>query len=306
MMDKETMIGNNLHFLRESNGYSQKELSGELGFSVSSISEHEYGKHLSKTEILLKYSQFYAISLDRLMGEDLSEGLVFDYYYQNNADFMDMIELILPTAKSETAMLNEDFKEGWRNLETVYDFWKTEIDCDDHLIEKSFKCFARSALYDSLAEGAVNAIKLYIFMDSLVLNEKMERFIKKNFPLRSGESVMKKNRRLLLCNDETLIEKRKQLAEKWGWSIPALFAIAKGSTKWNELADYYDAMMKVMGINAGGNSLIINRDVGLADMIHLWQKDNVYVKKMISFFVINGNLWATDDDKNELLKGVII
>lgn len=304
-MDRLELIGNNLRFLREANGYTPKELSAELGFSVSSISEYEYGKHL-KPETLLKYSQFYDISLDRLTGENLSNSLVLDYYYQNSTALMELIELFLPTAQSELAMKNADFKEGWRNLEIIIDFWKDERDCDNHLIENGFKCFARSAVYDSLAEGAINALKLYVFMDGLVLEETMDSFIKTELPFRANDSLMKKYRRLLLCNNEKVIAKRNELAKEWGWMIPVLLETAKKNDKWRELVDYYDAMLRIIGVNNGGSFVKLNRDVGMNDMLRLWQKENLYVKQLMSFCVTNCSITAADAEQVELLKGVII
>lgn len=68
-------LGKKVRRLRETAGLSQAELAEALGLSGSSkgfISEIESGKKLPRAELLLKLSDYFAVSADYLLRDDLS------------------------------------------------------------------------------------------------------------------------------------------------------------------------------------------------------------------------------------------
>ena len=67
------MIGENLKLLRKRKGVSQEELALELGLTRSSYSGYENGVAEPNIETLVKISDYYTISLDRIVREDFSK-----------------------------------------------------------------------------------------------------------------------------------------------------------------------------------------------------------------------------------------
>ena len=58
-----------LRDLREDRDLSQKELSQIIGMSQTGYSKYETGENDIPTEILIKLSRFYEVSIDYLLGE---------------------------------------------------------------------------------------------------------------------------------------------------------------------------------------------------------------------------------------------
>ncbi|MEX1003262.1 MAG: helix-turn-helix domain-containing protein [Crocinitomicaceae bacterium] len=67
------MIGENLKLLRKRKKLSQEEIANELGLTRSSYSGYENGVAEPNLGNLIKFSQFYHISLDKLIQRDLNK-----------------------------------------------------------------------------------------------------------------------------------------------------------------------------------------------------------------------------------------
>ena len=67
------MIGDNLKLLRKRKKLSQEEIANELGLTRSSYSGYENGVAEPNLSTLMKFSEFYNISLDKLIKRDLNK-----------------------------------------------------------------------------------------------------------------------------------------------------------------------------------------------------------------------------------------
>mgnify|MGYP002620878783 CR=1 FL=1 len=67
------MIGDNLKLLRKRKKLSQEEIANELGLTRSSYSGYENGVAEPSLTTLIKFSEFYNISLDKLIKRDLNK-----------------------------------------------------------------------------------------------------------------------------------------------------------------------------------------------------------------------------------------
>lgn len=70
---KSTLIGENLKLLRKRKKFSQEELANELGLTRSSYSGYENGVAEPNLENLIKFSEFFNISLDKLIKIELGK-----------------------------------------------------------------------------------------------------------------------------------------------------------------------------------------------------------------------------------------
>src|SRR5688500_12004021 len=67
------MIGENLKLLRKRKGVSQEEIAVDLGLTRSSYSGYENGVAEPNLETIIKISEYYNISLDKLIKRELSK-----------------------------------------------------------------------------------------------------------------------------------------------------------------------------------------------------------------------------------------
>ncbi|MEL6676763.1 MAG: LexA family transcriptional regulator [Bacteroidota bacterium] len=74
MSDKDNqIIGKNLKYLRKLRGHTQQELANQLGIRRSSIGAYEECRATPKYETLEKISDFFEVSIDLLVKEDVSQ-----------------------------------------------------------------------------------------------------------------------------------------------------------------------------------------------------------------------------------------
>lgn len=66
------MVGENLKLLRKRKGISQEEMASDMGLTRSTYSGYENGVAEPNIETLIKISEYYDISLDKLVKKDLS------------------------------------------------------------------------------------------------------------------------------------------------------------------------------------------------------------------------------------------
>lgn len=69
-----SIIARNLKFLREKNNYRQEDMAVLLGVSKSNMSKYENGLIEMNYKGLLNVSEFFGITVDQLLKEDLSKG----------------------------------------------------------------------------------------------------------------------------------------------------------------------------------------------------------------------------------------
>ena len=71
----KNILGNNIRFLRVSNGFTLEWTAEKLGLNgKSSIHGYEVGFASPKIDTLIKMSQLFEISIDTLIKKDLSKG----------------------------------------------------------------------------------------------------------------------------------------------------------------------------------------------------------------------------------------
>ncbi len=70
MDELATTISQNLSALRKSRHLTQQELAEQIGYSDKSISKWELGKAIPSVDILLKFAEFYGVTLNDLVATD--------------------------------------------------------------------------------------------------------------------------------------------------------------------------------------------------------------------------------------------
>ncbi len=72
-MEKQINIVGNISYLRKKNNLSQKELASILNKKTSIISSYEIGKATPPLDVLLKLADYFKVSLDSLIHEEIEE-----------------------------------------------------------------------------------------------------------------------------------------------------------------------------------------------------------------------------------------
>ena len=73
VLEGDRLIGERLSELRKDKGLKQKELAGELGISVHTISSYERNISTPDDEMKIKIANFFNVSVDYLLGTTQNE-----------------------------------------------------------------------------------------------------------------------------------------------------------------------------------------------------------------------------------------
>lgn len=71
-----SLINNNIKYLRKEKGWTQQDLADELGVKRPQIGSYEEGRADPRIQTLVKLSDLFNVSVDDLLGKDLSSPMV--------------------------------------------------------------------------------------------------------------------------------------------------------------------------------------------------------------------------------------
>ena len=105
------IVGERLRNLRESVKLSQVRMAAILGMKQSSINRYELGLSSPTLETLLKYADYFDVSLDYIFGRtDKPQGKLFQYQpkiSENNVEMKQFVEMCFDPASP----MNERLKQ---------------------------------------------------------------------------------------------------------------------------------------------------------------------------------------------------
>lgn len=110
------VVGQRLRFLRESVKLSQVKMAEHVGMKQSSINRYESGEASPTYEVLLKYADYFDVSLDYIFGRtDNPQGMLYKYHpriEQNNPELEKFVEMCF----DPSSPMNERLKETLLNM----------------------------------------------------------------------------------------------------------------------------------------------------------------------------------------------
>jgi len=90
------IVSERIKTLRESIRLSQKDLAAKLGISQSGVNRYENKQSEASYETLLRYADFFDVSLDYIYGRtDKPQGKLYEYKpkIEDNAEMQEFIEM---------------------------------------------------------------------------------------------------------------------------------------------------------------------------------------------------------------------
>jgi transcriptional regulator with XRE-family HTH domain len=90
------IVSERIKTLRESIRFSQKDLAAKLGISQSGVNRHENRQSEASYETLLRYADFFDVSLDYIYGRtNQPQGRLYDFKpkIEDNEEMQEFIEM---------------------------------------------------------------------------------------------------------------------------------------------------------------------------------------------------------------------
>ena len=111
MKEKPTIVATRMKELREGMKMPQGKLAALLGVQQTAIFRYEVGQSFPPYQILVKYADFFDVSLDYIFGRtDKPQGKLYDFqpkFWKDNKQMQDFIEMCFDPNSPANAKLKE-------------------------------------------------------------------------------------------------------------------------------------------------------------------------------------------------------
>ncbi|EGE53409.1 helix-turn-helix domain-containing protein [Streptococcus parauberis] len=278
MGNKSNILGENLKKLRKLFGHTQDELAEILHFSKGNvISYYEKGERYPDQETLEKISDYFHISLDDLLNQELSEpGRLSNYFEKMKNDIVgstDDFFALFPKVNFSSG----GFPAGYQEVYSIHESISADVYMNP--TEKINICLDKyQMLYEQYNDSMllVNVLNIYFYVGisnyaepisgqvELLLKDKLNS---KDFTKKTAADLLKKQ-----GNNEELNE-----------SIFELLVHLRGENSTRDYFEYYYALTYIFNLTNHGEDSIQNDQFGLQLMMDFALFGNVYSYQYLKY-----------------------
>ena len=109
----------NIKYLRKKSGLTQVQLGIKLNIANNTISQYEKGRRGTDNETLKLFADYFHISIQDILFADLQIEHANKDIRISSEKIIQLLNLLFPLIKSESALLNEDFCKGYQYSEAI-------------------------------------------------------------------------------------------------------------------------------------------------------------------------------------------
>ena len=278
-----TLLGKNLRQLRESRGETLEGVGKVFSIGASTLCNYESGTRAPNYTLLSKIAQYYGKTVDELIHSDLSGIEKTDFSLKNMPQIINIWETVIPLFKSDHAMNNSDFQNGYKNCRMIIDRFSKNETVMGGVIEKSIESFSKAA-ENGIPEAIANMMWIIFLEWSQIMNKSMaDIFYSIFFPSNTNKNTAQKISEAKLAVSEDVLREKEKFIDDLDETIYALIGILKSDLEWAELGDFYLALKFLCGIAATGYSQEMNEAIGIQMLIAQLKIGNKYA---FNFFKI--------------------
>ena len=269
-----SLLANNLLFLRTRKKVSQSEVARAVKVTADSISKYEKGDREPRKDKLTLLAQYFEVSAEALTNHEITEEFLIERSKKIAEEkLLFFSENILVKMTSDSARANSKFSKAWDHLEqTIYSPNPMET-----RIQESKRLFLETLKNDNLLEGAVNT--LFVIFYEYILKIK-------------SESIQQKITDEKLKYDDLYIDleeyevNRLSIIDKFILDNETIINDCIKALKCNfetaDIADYYIALKYLINLTINDNSFETNSKIGGFMMLELSKYDNKYALNIVA------------------------
>lgn len=293
MMDR---LSNNIKSLRKSMGESQEELAYSIDLnSKSAIANWESGINRPSPENLNKIATRYRVTVDQLLGGDLSTDfsmvkLLNNLNKSDNYDYFHSFVCLFPIVNSKKE------EELYPKLVDAKKFHKECFECLKNQDENYHSYLIKALeIYEELEKdpacisakaNGLSLLLLYMTMvrNSIDLDGIDECFVIKNEKRRSKEIKRFISEKILSGDTNSSDTFRQIVFEDFYKDIMEEIMALKGHKSLFQLGDYYHCILYLFDMTDNDLGTAINQQIGSALLSDLSLMKNKHVSRIKNFF----------------------
>ena len=289
-------LSKNIKSLRKLMGESQEDLAYSIGLnSKSAIANWESGENRPSPENLKKIAAHYRVTVDQLLGGDLSTDfsmvkLLNNLSKSDNYDYFHSFVCLFPIVNSKKE------EELYPKLVDAKNFHKECFEClknqDENYhsylikalevygeLEKDPACISAKANELSLLLLYMTMVKESIYLDGID-----ECFVIKNEKRRSKEIKRFISEKILSGDTNSSDTFRQTVFEDFYKDIMEEIMVLKSHKSLFQLGDYYHCILYLFDMTDNDLGTAINQQIGLALLSDLSLMKNKHVSRINNFF----------------------
>ena len=276
----------NIKALRNAYGETQLELAFAIGLdSPSAISQYENGTRTPQTCERQRLAEHFRITEDELAHGDYSDLDLKSFAVNDREIVLELFFKILPIIRTEKAMQDARFKKGYEAHMRTYEDAKAGKPVNECDAITSIEAYA-DAFYDNhVCEAAANML-WWIVIEGVGVNcGTASEDVNKQFRNSLNMAEFLKSWFLKSCDDESgeeHIKAREEFREDLAGIDTELLKALKECPHLSELADYYSAIMYILGIVNNGLTQEMNQTVGYEMLRAAARLGNKFAKRTLS------------------------
>ena len=262
-----SQFGKNLRHLRTMAGETQKKLAQAVNCSDTLISKYESGEREPSQEVLEAVSRRYCKTVDQLLNSDLTDIQPFSFETDGARKLVDAAKRIFPLVKTETALLNKDFRNAMRACEEMLNVASNNGSIRSESLARCGELFELAAA-DEQCKYEASANQLWVMMqiwnalfytveaqkklsEAVYKREDRPSFFQVLLDVRTSKTpkeVEKKQATYIAAVDETYMD---------------LVRVLKSDNTWSALGDYYLTLRFLTGMVNNDVSAEFNTQIGI-------------------------------------------
>lgn len=273
MLFNPELVRNNMKYMRELYGVSQKEVAEVLKVTQQCVSQYENGQRQLNYEFVQLLANYFRIPVEIFVKEDLSKVMMLNSSV--DLDFIkDLFEIMFPIFSCEAALEDEDFKKGFKMLQNIIKASKNMKPISYEYIYSCINSFIKSYSKKQILEPVANAIGLTVIVLAPAYDK--EKLNIANAILKEKAINKKIIKDYILRKEYTKDFLKEEFVEGNSEFILEGIRILKTSSEWADLGDYYLAVSYIMGVIDNEYDNDMNNLIGEEFMSTLVTLENKY------------------------------
>ena len=261
----DIQLGRNIQHLRIIHNETLDELGSIIHCAKSTVKGYENGSRKPDLQTLQLLSAHYNKPVDELLYTDLTglENISIDL--NSSAHTTELLRVILPLYRSEEAMKNPNFKNGYDLSQRLLEAFSNAEVLSGSMIVRIFEAFVKATDESDSPEAVANLVwSVFVWWSQIADTNKLLSLHNK---LLSKKLNIKDYMSLKDTDDSSITEKKAGFVSDFDGIVTEALKALKSEQEWSDLADYYLALRYVVGMVDTDLSREMNSAVGMQMML---------------------------------------
>lgn len=279
------MVGDNVRALREFYGHTQKDLAEQMNCGKDYICKLENHKIAINMDTLKWLAQYYRVSVDDLINGDftyLKKGEINTVLKDSNQ----IIKVLFPIVKSESAMQSKNFRLGYDKSKKLMEKLVLGEKPNEDWFEEAIDYYSVAWEEEKCKAAIVNLISLLLLCGSVSINpgkkiiEEKVRNNEKNATRIIKQALLidpQQNSKLLRESEKI----RKEFFDECREALDEGIRTLKKNSAYAELGDFFIAVNYLVGLGSLSHNMNKCAEIGQELMETYARLGNKYAKRVL-------------------------